>query len=456
MAWKMLNRSIPLAGILALGILFADAPSAVSSEEQDNVNRIIEPALVSVTITTKIRDAMDTIEINGKRIPNYNPTIAQVFSSTGIVLDRPGYILIFRSDRWVYIRNRESSVVTISNETQKFKGKLIGIDQRNGVAVVRLLEGNLKQTPICSGCEFKDGAFVVTPIVASLGLPQMHHAQIVSVNTSQPLLDRGRWMITLNKPFPDIGQPVLDSDYRVLGFVADQDATGARIVPIAQLLSSADKIILKGGDIQAGWLGVVIEDSPPATGFGIRIEDVVKDSPAKKAGLSARDLIAAYNGRQINNPLQFIELVESTPIGSKAKLEIMRDGNPITVGAIISRMPQQIQNKWAFHLPSPDTPPVPKLKVGLDTEMLNPSLAAERQMPRSEGLLVVGVEDQTPAQRAGILVDDIILAIDDKPIKDSLSFSSYLQTLDWGARLMLKVLRKGTEIKIAVQLPPQP
>jgi serine protease Do len=457
MAWKMLNCSIPLAGIIALGILFAGPPSALNSQELDNENQIVEPALVNVTIITKIRDVMDIVEINGKPIRNYRPTIAQIFSSTGIVLDRPGYILIFRGDRWVDIQNRESSDVTVFSETQKLKGKLIGIDQRNGVAVVHLLEGKIKPTPICSGCEFKDGAFVEAPIFTGPGQPQLHHAQVVSVGANQPALDPGRWMITVNRPFPDIGQPILDSNYRVLGFVASQDETGVWISPIAELLSSADKIILKGGDIQAGWLGVSATDLPSPAGFRVRIEEVDTDSPAQKAGLSAMDLITGYNGRQINDYLQLIQLIESTPIGSKIKLDIMRGGNPMTVAAVIgARKPQQIQRKLAFNLPSPSAPPVQRPFVGLDTEMLNPSLAAERQISQKEGLLVMGVEDQTPAKLAGILVDDIIIAIDDKPIKDSLSFSSYLQTINWGARLVFKIFRKGTEINIPVQLPSQP
>jgi serine protease Do len=459
MAWKILICSIPIAGLFAMGLLFGGTPSAVILEFQAVSTPLENPALVLVNISTRTRGAKNTIEINGKLIKDYSPILIHNFPSAGIVLDRRGYIMVFLGYQWIYIQDRESRVEIVADDGHKLKGQLVGIDQRNGVAVVRYFEDKLKATPICSGCEVKDGAIVMAPILASPKLSQLHQAQVVSVGASQTTPEQEKWTLTVNRPFPDIGLPILGLDYRVLGFISSQDLTGAQAIvyPIAQLLSSADKIIRKGGDIQAGWLGVNIKDSSGADGSGVRIEDVGSDSPAQKSGFLPMDFITGYNGQKVEDARQFVQLVESTPIGSKVKLEILRRGNPMTISAIIqARKPQQIQGKLAFNLPSPPIPQASRPIVGLDTEMLDPSVAAERQISKKGGLLVVGVEDQTPAKLAGILVGDIIVSIDGKPITDSLSFSSYLETLNWGARMGMKVLRKGAERTIEIQLPPQP
>ncbi len=454
MAWKMLHCSIPLAGILVLGILIANAPPASGGDSREAVNNPAELALVRVTITTRTRGAVDSVKVNGKQI---SPVLIQVFSSTGIVLDKRGHIMAFLGYHWVDVHGRESNIRITTSEGEKWKGRLIGIDQHNGVAVVRLLGGQLKQTPICSDCKVKDGSIVRAPVSAGPGIPQLHEAQVVSVG-SQTNPDQGKWAFTVSSPFPDLGEPILDSEYRVLGFVTSQDPASSQTIvyPIADLLSSADKVIRKGGDIQVGWLGVFVTDSGAEPVNGIGVESVGPSSPAQRAGLAAMDLIVRYNGQPLIDSLQFIRLVESTPIKSRVKLDILRNGKPMTLAAIIEpHKAQQAPRNLAFAVPEPLIPPALKPVVGLDAIMLNSYLAKELKTAEG-GLLVIGVTEQSPADLAGVVAGDIIVAMDGNPIKDALSFSSYLQTLSWGAQLSLKVLRENSERTINVKLPAQP
>jgi serine protease Do len=453
MVWK--KSLILLAAVCSLGIFLSGAPSALSGQ---NPKRPVDTALVRVMITTRTRGSLDTVEINGKSFRDYSPILIQGFSATGIVLDRHDHVMAFLGYRWIDIQGRETSVEVTTSDGRKQKAQLIGIDQNNGAAVVKLLEGKLKKTPVCKDCEVKDGTVVMAPVIEERGISQLHEARVVSAGANQGISAGGRLTITISSPLSDIGQPILDSDHRVLGFISNQDESNARtsIYPIAQLLSSAEKIIRKGQDIQVGWLGVFIVDLP-TPGSGVKIEDVGQDSPAQKAGLLAKDIIVGFNGQKIKDSLQFIQLVESTPIKSRVKLDILRNGKPATFPAVIeSFKPQQMPRKLTFTLPELPGSPVPHPVVGLDTIMLNPYLAKELKASREEGLLVVGVGEQSPAERAGILVGDIVTSIDEKPIKDAASFAAYLQTLNWGAQISVKVLRKGAEHTFSIQLPTHP
>jgi len=426
-----------------------------------------ELSLVRVNIITETPGSPDAVEINGKRITDYSPIIIQVFSSTGIVLDDQGHIMTFLGYHWVEIADSDPRIEIAASGGQKLKGKLIGTDQSSGVAVVRLLGGKLPKTPVCADGEVKDGATVIVPVWGHRGASQFHESQILSVGTSQGMPVQDGWTMRMSRPFPDIGLPVLTADHRILGFVASQDPMGFRTVvyPIARLLNSAEKILKKGGDIRAGWLGVFIEDVRPGTRPGVLIEGVEPDSPAQKAGLAADDFLVKFNGREIRDSREFIQLVQSAPIGSQATLDITRQGNPLTLKALIeARRTQPVRGRLAFHLPgAPDsgvealmTGPkrlIPQPVVGLDTIVLTPSLANAMQIPRQSGLLVIDVAKQLPADLAGVLVGDIIVAMDGQTITDAASFASHLQTRTWGSELELKIYRKGMERTLKVHLP---
>jgi serine protease Do len=270
----------------------------------------------------------------------------------------------------------------------------------------------------------------------------------------------------LNRRLPDIGLPVLTRDHRVLGFVASQDPLDGETVvhPISQLLSSAEKILRTGGDIRIGWLGVFLDVSDHSAGSGVKVLRVETDSPAQKAGLAAGDILLKLDGREIGNATQFVQLIQNTPIGAKVNLDIVRQGRMTSNTALVEpRKLSQQREKLSFNLTSradPEgkrlmpqlAPASPRLLMGLSTEMLTPSLAEGLQMPGRTGLLVLGVAQNMPADRAGVRVGDIIVSIDGQPIIHPSGFASFLQTHAWSMQSVFKILRKGTEQTIIVQL----
>jgi len=54
--------------------------------------------------------------------------------------------------------------------------------------------------------------------------------------------------------------------------------------------------------------------------------------------------------------------------------------------------------------------------------------------------------------RAGVEVGDVITAVDGRPIASPAAFISHLQSRGPGAKVVLKLLRGGTERTITVQL----
>ncbi len=463
MACALIVNPIHFARILAFWTMLS-GPALPLEVLEESPNQL---ALVRVNIITETRGAKDTVEINGKLLNDYSPIIIQALCATGIVLDQRGHIMTFLGYRWVDIQNRDPRIEISTAEGKKWKGKLVGIDQSNGVAVMRLLGGKLKATPVCTQCSIEDGATIMAPVVEGPGPSEYQETQVLSVAANNGIPGQRIWEVAVNRPFPDVGQPILTRDHRVLGFVASQDPLGMRTVvyPISHLLTSAEKILKTGKDIPAGWLGIFLTDARSARGSGIWIRNLEPDSPAQKAGLAANDYVVKYNSQEIRDAREFIRLVQATPIGSKANLEILRRGRPMTVTAQVeARKFRQSPGILSFIVPGalglpvmePVTEPNPRgshLLFGLETILLNPALADALRMPGQTGLFVTDVAENLPADRAGVLVGDVIVSIDGKPIVDAPGFASHMQTRNWDVQPVLKILRKGVERTIVVQIP---
>jgi hypothetical protein len=68
----------------------------------------------------------------------------------------------------------------------------------------------------------------------------------------------------------------------------------------------------------------------------------------------------------------------------------------------------------------------------------------------SEGLLVDGVTDGRPAQKAGVLAGDVITQMGDLPIKDIQNYMEALGKFEKGQTIPVKLKRKGEEITVNV------
>ena len=471
MGHTLQHPGLLLAPLLAFCLLAPAVLQASGSELPQAGPDEVGAPIVRVNIVFETRGAGDAVEINGQLVTNYSPVIVHDFPTTGIVLDHENHIMTFLGYRWVDIHEANARVIVTGTRGQKWNGRLIGIDQSNGVAVGKLLEGRLGKTPVCVDCELRNGVVVTAPIPDNPGGAEFREAQIVSVGTRSATLDPGARVMRMNRPLPSIGLPILTRDHRVLGFVAGLDPRDMQTVvyPLPQMLSSAEKILKTGGDIRAGWLGVFLKSTASPDGGGVAVERVVPGSPAQAAGLRPGDLVRGVAGHEIRSALQFIQIVQNTPVGTRVKLDVVRQGRFLenTTALIESRKPAQKTGRLSFNLTGaldaaagaivPELKPRnPRLLMGLSTEILTPPLAEALNVPGQTGLLVLGVTPEMPAATAGVFPGDIIVAIDGQPVLDAPGFASFLLTHVWGSQSVLKVLRKGSERTILVQIAGQP
>jgi serine protease Do len=456
--------------MLLLGL--AVAVMCPAADSQDRGNKTAELALVQVNITTETLGNPESVMIAGKIVRDYTPRIIELFPSTGLVIDDKGHVLTFLGYRWVNIHGRNPRIEIIDSGGRKYPGKLIGIDQNMRIAIVLSEVKGLKKTPLCESCEIKAGATVVMPVSDGSKTLQFESAQILSIGTSGNASGVGEWALKISRPLSMVGAPLLNAQNQVVGIVADQETLAAvpgpeaavNIFRISQILNSATKIIKAGGDILTGWLGVMV-DAEAESGSGVRISGITKDGPADRAGLLAGDVMLKWNGVPVRDSRRWIQIVQDTPIGSKAIIEILRQGKPVTVTALIqARKPVSPSERLVIDVPGVTGPQIPTrdmalmFSLGIDAVPLNAQLAATLQVPVQIGLLVASVKPQAIFDRAGLQTGDIILSVDGINIATPQAMYDHINSRGWGSRLELQLLRKGSdgkgsELNITVQLP---
>ncbi len=94
--------------------------------------------------------------------------------------------------------------------------------------------------------------------------------------------------------------------------------------------------------------------------------------------------------------------------------------------------------------------------LGIQMHDLTPDIAEYFGMESGEGVMVVGVVPDSPAQRAGLRQGDIILQIDKTTVKDANSLADRIKEVEIGQKISLTVYRERTTISIMVEIGEKP
>src|SRR5262249_38313964 len=68
-----------------------------------------------------------------------------------------------------------------------------------------------------------------------------------------------------------------------------------------------------------------------------KIIEVVKDSPAEKAGLKADDIIKKFEGKDVDDVEALRELVKKKKPGDKVKFEVQRGDKTVTLEVVVGK-----------------------------------------------------------------------------------------------------------------------
>ena len=196
----------------------------------------------------------------------------------------------------------------------------------------------------------------------------------------------------------------------------------------------------------SGYLGVEIRDVTEEDvaehslerEAGVVVASVQEDSPAQRAGLAEGDVIHEFGGIAVLSVRHLQRLVSETPVGRDVDLTVSRSAARLSLnitvearkgaGAIalgdadsflrlvpeLGRLPE-----LQFGVPGRDFAEVfvaPRPRLGVSVQPMTDQFADFLGSPAGTGLLIMAVEQETPAQAAGLRAGDVILAIDGQSV----------------------------------------
>ena len=89
-------------------------------------------------------------------------------------------------------------------------------------------------------------------------------------------------------------------------------------------------------------------------------------------------------------------------------------------------------------------------EIGINVQTITPSLAAGLGLGKEQGVIISDVMPGSPAETAGLEIQDIILSIDDKPVGSLPIFGMYFYMLQAGDRVKIVVLRGAEQLDMEV------
>ncbi len=231
------------------------------------------------------------------------------------------------------------------------------------------------------------------------------------------------------------------------GIVYAQESGPMALVDDQDPGSKASTLSFFIGD--GAFLGVGTEDisKENMTRYGMRevrgvgVTEVVKDSPAEKAGLRKDDVILRFEGEAVTSVRKLTRLVTESSPDQNVRLTISRAGSEQELSATLSKrkmdnifngsFPRILRGdgedgvrvfpngNWPESIGGGDGPLVWTLganrRIGVSTQSLSKQLADYFGVSDG-GVLITSVSDNSPASRAGLKAGDVITAIDGEKV----------------------------------------
>jgi len=169
---------------------------------------------------------------------------------------------------------------------------------------------------------------------------------------------------------------------------------------------------------------------------GVGVTQVIKDSPAEKAGLKKDDVILRFDGESVSSTRKLTRLVSESSPDQTVRITISRGGGEQEVSATLSKhnmgnllgasirndVLKGIQKDWPqiqsgdgdFNVFSFGA----NRRIGVSTQTLTKQLA-DYFGAKDGGVLITSVTENSPAAKAGLKAGDVITAIDGEKVDSS-------------------------------------
>ncbi|HET7363688.1 MAG TPA: DegQ family serine endoprotease [Burkholderiales bacterium] len=405
------------------------------------------PAVVNISVTKEVAAQMPQLDPSDpfyqffRRFQGPSPRqIPERGIGSGFIISPDGYILTN-----AHVIDGVKEVQVKLTDRREFTARVVGTDTKTDVALIKIDAKNLPTVRLGSAKNVEVGQWVVA-MGSPFGFENSLTAGVVSAK-SRSLPGDGyvpfiQTDVAVNPG--NSGGPLFDMNGNVIGINSQiYSRSGGYMgvsfaIPIDVALHVKDELA-SSGHVTRGRIGVAIQNvnQSLAQSFGLPkpegalVSAVADNSPAARAGIRPGDVILAWNGTPIDESAELPALVADTAPGKHATVKLWRNGAEQTLGVTVGNMPDEKVASAEGANPDANSG-----KLGLLVQQ------------SEQGLVVAGASG--PAARAGVQEGDLILAVNNQPVKTVEQLRRLVNKA--GKHVALLVQREDAKLYVPVDL----
>jgi serine protease Do len=381
-------------------------------------------------------------------MPDHQPPARGIGS--GFIITTDGYVLTN-----AHVVADAAEVTVKLTDRREFAAKVIGVDRRSDVALVKIDAHGLPTLSFGDASKIKPGQWVIA-IGSPFGFENSVTAGVISA-TARALPDENYvpFIQTDAAVNPgNSGGPLFNMNGQVIGINSQiYSRTGGYMgmsfaIPIDLALNVKDQL-LRNGKVSRSRIGVAVQEvnQQLAQSFGLGdprgalISAVEAKSPGELAGLKPGDVILSVNRKPISRSSDLPSVISVLAPGSVARLGVWHNHKAADVDVrTVALEDEPAQRNARAELGNDGA------KLGLSVRPLAP---AEQQQLDTRGKLVV--EDVTgPALAAGVQQGDVVLGVNDTGVNSLADLKREVQKA--GHNVALLIQRDAAQIYVPINV----
>ncbi len=371
---------------------------------------------------------------------------------SGVIVSESGYILTNNH----VVKGAEEIKVVLSDK-REFKGRIVGTDPRTDLAVIKINAKDLPAAKLGDSSKLKPGD-VVLAVGTPFGLNSTITMGIVSAvgRSNVGIADLEDFIQTDAAINPgNSGGALVNTSGEVVGintaiFSTSGGYMGVGFAIPSDMAKTVMDSIIRHGKVVRGWLGVSIQDLTPdiAKSLGVKREagalvaDVVKGSPAEKAGLKRGDVIISFGGKAVEDSTGLRNMVSATAPGKSVDFRIIREGKEQTVTATLAEFKERKEVKKVEYN---------NVLKGITVQDITASLRDQLGMPDTmNGVAITSMSADSPAQ--GVLqAGDVIMEVNRHEIRNVQEYDQIVSKIGERDNVLLLLYREGGTIYLTIR-----
>jgi serine protease Do len=336
------------------------APSVVTVFTTQTVSRTLAPFPYS-------DDALR--QFFGGQLPQRQGKQTLQGLGSGVIVSADGYILTANH----VVSGAEEIMVGLGTELRKYKAKKVGTDAGTDVALLKIDEKTLPAITFADSEKARAGDIVLA-VGNPFGLRQTVTMGIISAvgRGGMGIVDYENFIQTdaaIN--MGNSGGALVDIKGQLLGintaiFSRTGGNQGVGFAIPANLARDVMQSLREKGRVVRGYIGASVQTLTPELAEAMKLKgqptgalvgEVAPKTPSEKAGIKTGDVISAVNGKKISDARELRLMIGSMAPGSKAQLQVNREGQTKTFDVELSEMPASATEEGAEASPEESAQP---------------------------------------------------------------------------------------------------